>query len=136
MLASIQESHPAEKANHARISEILSSVSPTGLLATPKVVLGVDDYITEITDQRSPLWYQYIWDCIPPETQEVYSDLLTRAIRELAKHYIFLSGVQVYLQTDGTLRMLWFGEVHHDSEKACVNDLSTVLPPSLLAKYC
>lgn len=135
MLTTSVESHPAEKANHVRISEILESVSPCGIITAPKVIVGIKEYITEVTDRRSPLWYQYIWDSIIPEAQEVYLDLLRKAITELAKHDFYLRGVQVYLQTDGTLKMTSFSKVHYSKEKTTLLDLSNVLPPSVLANY-
>jgi hypothetical protein len=135
MLTTSVESHPAEKANHARISEILESLTPHGLITAPKVILGIDEYITEVTDRRSPLWYQYIWDSIIPEAQEVYISILRKAITELAKQDFYLRGVQVYLQTDGTLKMTSFSKIHHSKEKTTLLDLSNVLPPSILANY-
>jgi hypothetical protein len=126
------EVHSSEKANHVRISEILETVKPSGILRAPKVILGINEYITEVVDRRSPLWYQHVWESITPDVQKLYIDILKNSIHTLAQENFFLRGVEVYLQMDGTLRMINFSKVHHTKSDVTILDLSKMLPLSIL----
>jgi len=116
-----------EAANQCRVYELLQEICPTGLLSTTQT--------PEVVETHSPLWNQSIWDAILPEAQQMYIYTLKDCIESLADYDFFLKGVEIYLQSNGTLKMVNFAQVHHRREDASILDLSKTMPPSILSKF-
>jgi len=104
-----------EKANHVRISELVSSMFPRSYLRTSNANLHTDHYIIEEFDRSRPLWKDEVWSSIQPEYKELYIDILKKCIVGLAKYEYFLRDVEVYMQSDSSLVISNFSKTYHSS---------------------
>jgi hypothetical protein len=122
------------KANHARIHEIMTYMFPTGILRLPKL-LQVNTYSIEAFDQKKPLWDEDVWSSLSEEARGNYIKLLKECLIILAKYDFFLKGVEVYLQTDGSLILTNLARVHHMRPKGgLVLESAKILPASVISR--
>uniref|UniRef100_A0A6C0AMD0 Uncharacterized protein n=1 Tax=viral metagenome TaxID=1070528 RepID=A0A6C0AMD0_9ZZZZ len=121
------------KANHVRISEILEFVHPNRYLRLPKIHLS-EEYIVEEFDRSRPLWHEDIWSALSTEAKANYIKAIKECIIILAKYDFFLRGVEVYIQSDGSLILSNLARVHHTHQEYLSVESATILPSFIISK--
>ena len=123
--------NPSEKVIHARIGKLLLELYPSGILMVPALLQGHDDYVMQRISTEKPLWNETLWSKIPSNIKHIYTQVIKTSVAYLAEQGFFLRGVKVYLQSNETLMMIDFGEVHHIPNLPLSLESSTILPASV-----
>ena len=121
-----------ERANHTRISLIISDRFPGGAVKLPTLNLKQEDYTIEKFDSSRPLWKEKVWNNLSEERKVAYINAIRDAILTLAKYEFFLRDVEIYLQSDGTLMLSNFTGVHYNSNGPLKVESATMVPVSVV----
>jgi hypothetical protein len=99
-----------EKAFHARIAELIPRDS---LIKVPVLKVG-DQYCMKRIDTSRPLWDDAIWNALddPAIILREMHDILIR----LAENRLVLRDTEAYLQPDGSIALIDFGQVYELAE--------------------
>ena len=120
-----------EKSMHSEIAKVLAG----SRLRVPAVLQGVSHYVMERVDVSKPLWEPEVWDKLSPETQTSHIEGLAHALNVLATYGYHMRDVEVYVQSDGSLLMLDFGQAYkmvgHVERRL---ETAAMLPPSAVRR--
>ena len=116
-----------EQAFHQEIQTLVLEV-PTLMIRVPRLLETGSKYVMELVDTTRPLWEEDVWGKIAdPDTVR---DRVLAFLKHVGERGIVLQDVEAYLQTDGSIILLDFGQVHRGSSSGTLSS-ATLLPPSV-----
>jgi RIO-like serine/threonine protein kinase len=116
-----------EQAFHQEIQALVLEV-PTLMIRVPRLLETGSKYVMELVDTSRPLWEEDVWGKIAdPDTVR---DRVLAFLKHVGGRGIVLQDVEAYLQADGSIVLLDFGQVHRGSYSGTLSSAS-LLPPSV-----
>lgn len=123
-----------EKANHARISEILKKTQSA--LRTPKLLNPCDaHYIMEEVNTDRPLWHDDVWASLDKKLQGSFLTILWSAFKHLWEEKYDMRDVEVYVQPDNSLVVLDFGQVRYAENSSQTFDIHSAAVVPAISSY-
>lgn len=116
-----------EQAFHQEIQTLVLEV-PALLIRVPRLIEAGPKYVMELVDTTRPLWEEEVWAKIADS--DAVRDRLLAFMKHVGERGIVLQDVEAYLQADGTIVLLDFGQVHRGSSSGTLSSAS-LLPPSV-----
>jgi len=117
-----------EKSYHTRIYTLLQTLGPL-LIRVPKRKEG-EEYCMEKINISSPLWEEATWSTLSAGKQATIIEQLGTVRRALAEESIYLKDVEAYLQPDGTICLVDFGQVNETPTEVLPS--ASIVPPAIL----
>jgi len=119
-----------EKEYHQKIYDILAHKNIKDLAISVPKIKATPEYWMERIDTTYPLADEDIWHALPLQTQEKYINNINIFLTLLAKESIYLKDVEAYIQADGSISVIDFGQVNNKPTKE-LNSAGFV-PPSVV----